>query len=171
MGTFILIRLQHIKALSKNATRLSRIATEGPLSRKTVFFRTTETSSKTAWCTINRSEKDAHVGVLSKVAEDHLILINHAQLLYIPTSCISTIHSEIPKHQILLANQQPAPTIQETQVTPVETVEMEIQLPFIQEVHRELELVPQLVEFLIARGTAVNKDNSELQILKMKTNR
>ena len=122
------IPLEHIKALSKDATNYRETPQKVPFVERQSFSELLDVF-KNSWCTINHSEQEAHVGVLSKVAEDHLILIKHAQLLYIPTTCISTIHSKIPQHQILLANQQKPATIQETQPTPVEAAEMEIQLP------------------------------------------
>ena len=97
------IARQHIRALSKNAKDFHESSQVVPyldkqrLTDLLNFFRYN-------WVTINGSGNQELFGVLRTVSEDHIILINNAELLYIPTSCISNIHSEIAQDQIIKEN-------------------------------------------------------------------
>lgn len=97
------IARQHIRALSKNAKDFH-------VTSKTVPYletqNLTDVLSVMKYCsvTINGASKQALTGVLSQIVEDHIVLINQTELLYIPKSSIANIHGEISETQIRLIN-------------------------------------------------------------------
>ncbi|WHT49229.1 hypothetical protein QNH10_06300 [Sporosarcina thermotolerans] len=99
------ISLEHIKTLSKNSKDHSEKPNPVPYLESQLFIDILS-DLKNSYVSINDSEKDAHFGVLSRISEDHIVLINHAELLYIPIIYISNIHGVIPEGQIHLTNQK-----------------------------------------------------------------
>ena len=136
------IARQHIRALSKNAKDFHESSQVVPyldkqrLTDLLNFFRYN-------WVTINGSGNQALFGVLRTVSEDHIILINNAELLYIPTSCISNIHSEIAQDQIIKENTRQQLTIQSNSTVAVGEKIDEIDMQHLETIK---ESVPQLVD-------------------------
>ena len=134
------IARQHIKALSKNAkdfhvsSQIVPYLDKQHLTDLLNVFRYN-------WVTINGSGNQALFGVLSKVSEDHIILINNAELLYIPNSYISNIHSAIPKDQIIKENNREQLTIQEMSTLAVDEKIDEIEIQHLETIE---ESVPHL---------------------------
>ena len=79
------IPLEHIKALSKDATNYRETPQKVSFVERQSFSELLDVF-KNSWCTINHSEKDSHVGVLSKVAEDH-----H----HLDQACATAVHSDL----------------------------------------------------------------------------
>lgn len=97
------IARQHIKALSKNAKDFHlKTKTVPYLDRQ--YFTDVLSVMKYYSVTVNSSGKQTHFGVLSKIAEDYIVLINHAELLHIPKSSIADISSKISDNQIRSIN-------------------------------------------------------------------
>ena len=140
------IPLQHIKALSKNAKDYRVTSTPVPYLDIRQFTEILNVL-KYSWVTINGPEKDSHFGVLNRIAEDHIVLINQTELLYIPTSYISNIHGVLPQQQIRLANeneqQTNQPALQTT--TNAEEKTIEIHLPDVIEEPKSYELLLEKV--------------------------
>lgn len=102
--------LQHIQAISKNAKDLR-------ISSEVVHYVARDNlidvlkALRYNWVSINSLSERALFGVLSKIADDHITIINNSELLYIPKSYLSTISSNISKEQIILKNLQDQPAM------------------------------------------------------------
>ncbi|MCG7346013.1 hypothetical protein MHZ92_18020 [Sporosarcina sp. ACRSL] len=170
------IALHHIKALSKNTKDYNLTSATVPFL-DIQHFSDILNAMKYTWVTINGTENDGHFGVLNRIAENYIILINHAELFYIPISCISNIHGLVSEHQIHLANQKEQLTNQKRLSAPIheEVEEIEIHLPeVIQDANIQLDHKPKSLELLLLEITQqpevlgiyglINKDEeNELQ--------
>ncbi|WP_313891486.1 DUF2642 domain-containing protein [Psychrobacillus sp.] len=97
--------LQQIHALSKNAKDFlisPRIIPHLNKNHLTDLLK----AMKYNWVSINSLSNQEVFGVLSSILEDHIILINNMELLYVPKSYISSIYSILPKEQIILINEK-----------------------------------------------------------------
>ena len=115
------ISLEHIKTLSKNSKDHSETPNPVPYLESQLFIDILS-DLKNSYVSINDSEKDAHFGVLSRISEDHIVLINHAELLYIPIIYISNIHGVIPEGQIHLTNQKRKLTTPRDSTKPIDSL-------------------------------------------------
>lgn len=98
------VALQHIKALSKNAKDICIVPKKVPyLNRNTLVD--VWRALRYNWVCINSLGNQEVFGVLTRISEDYLTLINNAELLYIPNAHISNMYSQITKEQIILLNQ------------------------------------------------------------------
>ena len=155
------IARQHIKAISKNAkdfhvsSQIVPYLDKQHLTDLLNVFRYN-------WVTINGSGNQAHFGVLRTVAEDHIILINNAELFYIPNSYISNIHSTISKDQIIKENNSEQLTIQKMSTLAIDEKKDEIGMPHLESVQESVphlddktkELTEPSIEIDNARGSA-----------------
>ena len=124
------IARQHIQALSRNAKDF-HVASKTIPYLDQQHLKDVLSVMKYYLVTINGSGKQDYYGVLSQIAEDHIVLINHAELLYIPKSCIANIHSEISDSQVRLINHKEQLKSQKVHSATVskEVEEMEIHQP------------------------------------------
>jgi len=101
----VYLAFQHIQALSKNAKDL-RISTEVVhyLDRDNLID--VLKALRYNWVSINSFSEQLLFGVLNKIADDHITVINNSELLYISKSYLSTISSNISNEQINLLNTQ-----------------------------------------------------------------
>ena len=161
------IPLQQIKTLSKNTKDFNATSSIVPyLNRR--YFTEVLNVMKYSWVTINGSDKDAQFGVLSKIAEDYIILINQKELLYIPIFFISNIHGVLSQQQIRLANENEKQTnqlaLQTTTNAEEETIN--IHLPDLIEEPESYELllerVPQKAELEEELQTVENGNHDQL---------
>lgn len=97
--------LQHIQALSQNAKDF-RISSEVVhyVDRNNLID--VLESLRYNWVSINSLGDQVLCGVLSKISDDYITVINNSELLYIPKSYLSTISSNISEEQIILLNKQ-----------------------------------------------------------------
>lgn len=118
----VYLAFQHIQALSKNAKDL-RISTEVVhyLDRDNLID--VLKALRYNWVSINSFSEQLLFGVLSKISDDHITVINNSELLYIPKSYLSTISSTISNEQINLLNTQKQPAIKESQLEDIITSE------------------------------------------------
>lgn len=65
------------------------------------------------WVTINSLSKFALNGVLTNVLQDHIVLINKKELLYIPKPYISNIYSELSRADMTFLNNKEQRNLQE----------------------------------------------------------
>lgn len=121
--------LEHIHALSKNAKDFRISSTIVPhLDRNNLAELLCEL--KYNWVTINSLSNQAFFGVLSNISEDHIILINNHEQLYIQKSFISNIYKGIfeiieqaeDNEEIASLNAEPKEQTHSTQeVKPIQT--------------------------------------------------
>ncbi|WP_342506581.1 DUF2642 domain-containing protein [Sporosarcina sp. FSL K6-2383] len=98
------VTLQHIKVLSKNSKDAHIVTVKVPYLNRSSLANVW-TALRYTWVTINSLSNEKVFGVLSKISEDYIIVINSGELLYIPQSHISNMYSEITDEQIILLNQ------------------------------------------------------------------
>lgn len=101
----VYIEIHQIQALSKSTKDL-RIAKESSpyLVRNDLID--VLISLRYHWVTINKYSNPTLLGVLSSIFEDHIILINNKELLYIPISHITDISSNISKSDYYFLNKR-----------------------------------------------------------------
>ncbi len=97
--------LQHIKALSKNAKNY-HISSEIVHFVDENYLVDVLEALRYNWVSINSLSDQVLFGVLSKISDDHVTVINNSEILYIPKSNICNITSDIPEEQIILINTQ-----------------------------------------------------------------
>ena len=101
----IYFSLQHIQALSKNAKDLR-------VSSEVVHYVDRENlidvlkALRYNWVSINSFGEQVLFGVLSKISDNHITVINNSELIYIPKSYLASISSNISEEQIILINSQ-----------------------------------------------------------------
>ena len=86
--------LQHIQSLSKNAKDFPVSSEIVPYLDRNYLVDVLK-ALRYNWVTINSLSNKIHFGVLSRIYEDHIILINNEELLYIQKSYISNIYKGI----------------------------------------------------------------------------
>ena len=161
------IPLQQIKTLSKNTKDYNTTSSIVPYLNIRYFTEILNVM-KYSWVTINGSDKDAQYGVLSKIADDYIIIINQKELLYIPTTYISNIHGVLSEQQIRLANENEKQTIQlaHQTTTNAEVETIETHLPDVIEEPASYELllekVPQKAELEEVLQTVENGNHDQL---------
>lgn len=139
--------LQHIQAISKNAKDL-RISSEVVQYVDRDNLIDVLKALRYNWVSINSLSEQVLFGVLSKISDDHITVINNSELLYIPKSYLSTISSNVSKEQINLINTQEQPAIKEYQLEDIITSEQtqkimgiervtDIEMPFLEMSARE----------------------------------
>ena len=107
--------LQYIQTISSNTKDL-------PVSTKVVHYVDKNylidvlTALKNNWVSINSLNDQEILGVLSRISDDHVTVINNSELLYIPKSYISNINSNISEEQINLINTLEQRELQECQI-------------------------------------------------------
>lgn len=100
--------LNQIHALSKNAKEFRISTVRTPFVNKNNLTDVIETF-KYKWVTINTLMKRSFVGLLSKVAEDHILLITAGDVLYVQKSFIASIYEgnyEITNQQATIENKK-----------------------------------------------------------------
>nr|WP_255551190.1 YuzF family protein [Sporosarcina sp. E16_8] len=102
--------LQHIQALSKNAKDF-RISSEGVQYVDRNNLADVLEALRYNWVSINSLSNQVLFGVLSKISDNHVTVINNSELLYIYKSYISTINSNLSEEQIVLINKQEQPAV------------------------------------------------------------
>ena len=107
--------LQHIQALSKNAKDF-RVSSEIVHYVDKSYLVDVLKALRYNWVSINSMSDQAHLGVLSRISDDHITVINNSELLYIPKSSVFTINSNISEDQIILINKQEQLEIQDCQI-------------------------------------------------------
>ncbi|MFF3102604.1 hypothetical protein, partial [Viridibacillus arvi] len=83
--------LHQIHVLSKNATDIRNNSKTIPYFDRDLLNDVLK-DLKYSWVTINSLSKQFFVGLLSKIADDHIILISNGEQLYIQNSFISNIY-------------------------------------------------------------------------------
>ncbi|WP_342515096.1 DUF2642 domain-containing protein [Sporosarcina sp. FSL K6-1522] len=97
--------LQHIQALSRNAKDFCISSEIVPYLNKNYLVDVLRAFRYT-WVTINSLSNLEITGVLSRISEDHVMIINNAEQLYIPKSYIANIYSTISEEDIIFINNQ-----------------------------------------------------------------
>ncbi|MFF3100756.1 hypothetical protein [Viridibacillus arvi] len=110
--------LHQIHALSKNATDI-RISSQILPYLNRDHLTDVLKDLKYSWVTINSLSNQLFVGLLSKVADDHIILIRNGEQLYIQNSFISNIY----KGNYKIDEVAQIPPIQSKNETSVSTIE------------------------------------------------
>ena len=106
--------LQHIQVVSNNAKNF-RVPAEIVYYVDKNYLMDVLKALRYNWVSINGLSDQAFFGVLSRIYDDHVTLINNAELLYIPKSCIANINSNLSEEQIILLNSQQQLEIQNCQ--------------------------------------------------------
>lgn len=151
------IARQHIQAFSKNAKDFCISSRIVPYLDRLCLTDILNVM-KYSWVTINSSGKQTLFGVLSKISEDHITLINDAELLYIPKSYILTIYSEMSNDQIIKANHMELLASQKTHPATIskEIDEIEIHQPEnIQDAVLQLDHETKLPELTLEKETQI----------------
>ena len=107
--------LQHIQFLSKNAKDF-RVSSEIVHYVNKNYLVDVLKALRYNWVSINSLSDQVLFGVLSRISDDHVTVINNSELLYIPKSNISNINSNISEEQIILINTQQQPETQDCQI-------------------------------------------------------
>ncbi|WP_391208189.1 hypothetical protein [Psychrobacillus sp. L4] len=81
------------------------------------------------WVTINSLSKFALNGVLTSILQDHIVLINKKELLYIPKPYISNIYSELSTADMTFLNNQEQLNLQELYKSNINKGLLEIKEP------------------------------------------
>ncbi|MGG0666463.1 hypothetical protein ABE042_20375 [Viridibacillus arvi] len=110
--------LHQIHALSKNATDI-RISSQKLPYLDRDHLTDVLKDLKYSWVTINSLSNQLFVGLLSKIADDHIILIRNGEQLYIQNSFISNIY----KGNYKIEEVAQIPPIQSKDETSVSTIE------------------------------------------------
>ncbi|MEX3621337.1 hypothetical protein [Viridibacillus arvi] len=110
--------LHQIHALSKNATDI-RISSQILPYLDRDHFTDVLKDLKYSWVTINSLSNQLFVGLLSKITDDHIILIRNGEQLYIQNSFISNIY----KGNYKIEEVAQIPPIQSKNETSVSTIE------------------------------------------------
>ena len=107
--------LQYIQTISSNTK-------DYPVSTKVVHYVDKNylidvlTSFRNNWVSINSLSGQEVLGVLSRISDDHVTVINNSELLYIPKSYISNINSNISEEEIILINKLEQRALQDSQI-------------------------------------------------------
>jgi len=107
--------LQHIRTISSN-TKSLLVSTEIVHYINKEYLVDVLKSFRYYWVSINSLSDQGIFGVLSKVTDDYVTVINKSELLYIQKSHISTITSHIPEKRIILLNTQEQLAIPNSQI-------------------------------------------------------
>jgi len=118
----VYLAFQHIQALSKNAKDL-RISTEVVHYVDRDNLIDVLKALRYNWVSINSFSEQLLFGVLSKISDDHITVINNSELLYIPKSYLSTISSNVSNEQINILNTQEQAVIKDCQLEDIITSE------------------------------------------------
>lgn len=110
-GNIVYFAIQQIQALSKNAKDLS-IAKESRAHLVRNDLTDVLIALRYHWVTLNKYSNPTLFGILSSIFEDHIILINNKDLLYIPISNITDISSDISKSDQYFLNKKEQIAIQ-----------------------------------------------------------
>lgn len=103
--------LQHIQALSKNAKNFHISSKMVPFIEKKYLVDVLK-ELRHNWVSINSLSDQALFGVLSRISDDHITVINNSEILYIPHSNISNISKE----QIIINKKQEQLEIQNCEI-------------------------------------------------------
>lgn len=107
----VYLAIHQIQALSKNAKDQSIAKEFSPhLVRNDLMD--VLIALRYHWVTLNNFSNPTLFGILSSIFEDHIILINNKDLLYIPISHITDISSKISKSDHYFLNKKEQLTIQ-----------------------------------------------------------
>jgi len=107
--------LEHIQTISSN-TKSLLVSTEIVHYVNKNYLVDVLRAFRYYWVSINSLSDQGIDGVLSKIADDHVTVINNAELLYIPKSSISNITSHIPEKRIILINKHEQIALQDSQI-------------------------------------------------------
>lgn len=118
--------IHQIQALSKNAKDYSiAIETSPHLDRNDLTD--VLIALRYHWVTVNDFGNHVLNGVLNSIFEDHIILINNKELLFIPKSYITNISSNISKNDLIFLNKKEQINIQKLYKTSISKGLMEVE--------------------------------------------
>lgn len=103
--------IHQIQALSKNA-KDQRIVTDASYHLSRNNLTDILITLRYHWVTLNNYSNHVLVGVLSSIFEDHIILINNKELLFIPKAHITDISSNVSKNDLSFLNKKEQINIQ-----------------------------------------------------------
>ena len=107
--------LQHIQTISSN-TKDFPVSTKVDHYVDKSYLIDVLTALRNNWVSINSLSDQEVLGVLSRISDDHVTVINNSELLYIPKSYISNINSNISEEQIILINKLEQRELQDCQI-------------------------------------------------------
>ncbi|MCZ2259998.1 DUF2642 domain-containing protein [Sporosarcina sp. G11-34] len=106
--------LQHIQTISSN-TKSLLVSTEIVHYVNKNYLVDVLKSSRDYWVSINSLSDQGIFGVLSKISDDYVTVINNSELLYVPRCHISNITSHIPEKRIIVINKHEQLAIEASQ--------------------------------------------------------
>ncbi len=113
--------LQHIQALSKNAKDFHVSSKNVPYLDRNHLVDVLE-AFRYSWVSINGLSNQALFGVLIRIAEDHITIINNTEQLYIQKSSISNFSRKISEDKIIKIKNQEQLDIQNSYTSNPEVV-------------------------------------------------
>jgi hypothetical protein len=115
------LALQHIQAITKNAKDYRVTPRIVPYLDRNYLVDVLK-ALRYNWVSINCVSNQVLFGVLSKVSEDHITIINNTEQLYIQNSFISNINSTISEDQVIKINNQEQLDIQNSYTSKQKTI-------------------------------------------------
>ena len=149
--------LQYIQTISSNTK-------DFPVSTKVVHYVDKNylidvlTSLRNNWVSINSLNDQETFGVLSRISDDHVTVINNSELFYIPNSNISNVNSNISEEEIILINETEQQALQDIQIEEHITSEHTLET-------KEIGLITSIEEPILEMPTEKKREDENVAIV------